>query len=293
VIESLARQFAQGGKVAGHWNLALEKPSLGGLLVLRQELEQLAQLAGVHRIELTFAGAGSGFEVPDVAGAAFASRFQVRLGAGTPPPQAWPTAAAMSAPHFSYQFFDRVGALTAAAGRPPVLQWSPETLAAAAAVRGQSAAKLVALHMKNVPGQTEADSNAVFRHWKDFLAARAAPGTLEFIALGADAAPDDILGIAGVRSAQREAMPLPVQLALASLADGFIGMASGVCPAAVLSDVPYVLFKHPSHHVEEMERELGAGERFPFARPRQLVWRGQHATAMLQRALSVVLGEQS
>lgn len=293
MIEALARRFALSGRVAGHWNLAIERPSLGGLLLLRQELEQFAELANVDRIEVTFTGAGAAFDVPAVARVAFASRYQVHFAAGDAPTESWPPAAAMAAPHFSYQFFDRIGALASALGRSPALQWAPQTLEAAAAIRGRYAGKLVALHMKNVPGQTEADSNAKFHYWKEFLAGRAAPGSVVFLALGADAIPDDILRIPGVRSAQQEAVPLQVQLALASSCDGFIGMASGVCAAAVLSAVPYVLFKHPSHHVGEMERELGSGDRFPFARPRQLVWRMQHATAMLERALSVVLGEKS
>jgi hypothetical protein len=293
VIETLACHFARTHKVVGHWNLAVEKPSLGGLLLLRQELEQFAELAGVSRIELTFTGAGATFDVPALARMAFTSRYQVNFTSDEAPGQSWPPATAMTSPHFSYQFFDRIGVLASALGHPPALQWAPDTLEAAAAIRRLCAGKLVALHMKNVPGQTEADSNAVFRYWKEFLAARAASGPIEFLALGGDAIPDEILGIAGVRSAQREAIPLQVQLALVSLSDGFIGMASGVCAAAVLSDVPYVLFKHPSHHVGEMERELGIGDRFPFARPRQLVWRTQHATAMLERALSVVRAEKS
>lgn len=293
VIEALARRFAQDGKVSGHWNLAIETPSLGGLLLLRQELEQFAELAGVNRIELTFSGSDALFEIPGIARIAFASSYQIQIGAGNAPAYAWPLPTAMSAAHFSYQFFDRISTLATALGHPPSLQWTSDTLSSAAAIREKFAGTLITLHLKNVPGQTEADSNAVFRYWKEFLAARAAPGSVEFLLLGGDAAPDDIPSIAGVRSAQREAIPLQVQLALAAHCDGFIGMASGVCPAAVLSAVPYVLFKHPSHHVEEMRRELGTGERFPFARPRQLVWRQPHTTAMLERALTVVLGEKS
>lgn len=293
VIEALVRQFAQDGKVTGHWNLAVEKPSLGGLLLLRQELEQFAELAGVNRIKLTFSSYDARFKIPAIARIAFASRYQIQIAAGNAPAHGWPLPAAMSAAHFSYQFFDRISILATALGHPPSLQWTPDTLGSAAAIREKFSGKLITLHLKNVPGQTEADSNAVFRYWKEFLAARAAPGSVEFLVLGGDAAPNDILSIAGVHSAQREAIALEVQLALAALCDGFIGMASGVCPAAVLSAVPYVLFKHPSHHVEEMKRELGIGDRFPFARPRQLVWRQPHTTAMLERALTVVLGEKS
>lgn len=294
VFEEFVRQFARNGRVAGRWDLGRERPALGGLLLLRQELELLAEMAGVSNIELTFVtDAEAGFVIPSVVRTAFSSYWSVHFNVGSAPDPAWPPTAAITAPHFSYQFFDRISVLASAFGHPPILRWAPDVIEAANAIRNRFPGKLIVLHLKNVSGQTEADSNAVFAHWLAFLATRAAPGSMDFLILGGDAVPDEVPGIAGVHSAQRSGIPLAVQLALASFADGFLGMASGICPAAVLSKVPYVLFKHPSHHVEEMRRELGSGDRFAFAQPRQLVWRMLHTPDMLERALNTVLGDEA
>jgi hypothetical protein len=289
VIEDLVRHFASSGTVSGHWNLSVERPTIGGLLLLRQELEQLAELSGAASIELKFAGSGSQFSIPQIAKDAFASRFPTALSVGEPPEKAWPPQPAMHAPGFSYQFFDRISALARMLGRPPILQWAPGVLEAARKLRLEKR-NVVVVHMKNVPGQGELDSNAIFPNWARFLRSHAKAGQLEFLLIGADAIPENILAIAGVHSAQRENVPLGVQLAMAPVCSGFMGMASGLCPGAVLSDAPYVLFKHPRHHVDEMERELGQKDAFPFARERQFVWRMAHTEDMLGRALGVVLG---
>src|SRR2546422_7475000 len=38
---------------------------------------------------------------------------------------------------------------------------------------------------------------------------------------------------------------------LISLADGFMGMASGLCQMAIFGRKPYAIFKHPDHHRSE------------------------------------------
>ena len=57
---------------------------------------------------------------------------------------------------------------------------------------------------------------------------------------------------------------LATQLALTTISDGFMGMASGLCTAANLSEVPHVIFKHPAHHSAAMAIELGSSVNFPL-----------------------------
>jgi hypothetical protein len=58
-------------------------------------------------------------------------------------------------------------------------------------------------------------------------------------------------------------------------------MASGPCAMAMFSAVPYVIYKNPSHHVQEMIEELGAADHFPFSLPCQKITRGYETSAML------------
>jgi hypothetical protein len=289
----LAAPFMTGASICGQWSLRREHPSLGGLLLLRQELEILAESGGARNIRLAFCDSETDCVIPPLAAQAFDSRFSVAFATEAHPREgAWPTPGTMAAGTFSYQFFDRISDLCRVAGRAPALSWSPETLAEAGRLRAEAPGKLVTLHLKSVPGQTERDSNAVFEHWHALLSRPPHPGLCTFMLMGGDRIPREILELPGVRSAHEEGIALPVQLALISLSDGFLGMASGISAAAILSAVPYVLFKHPLHHVAEMERELGTGKRFSFARPRQEVWRKAHTPDILVRALQLALGDE-
>ena len=81
---------------------------------------------------------------------------------------------------------------------------------------------------------------------------------------------------------------LATQLALTSIADGFMGMASGLCTAANLSEVPHVIFKHPAHHSVEMSIEMGSSVSFPFAKQRQQLWRREVDPVSLDAALDLI-----
>lgn len=283
----LAGLFERGHKIHGHWNSRLEQISLGGLLLLRQEMEQLADYYCAEDLVLHIPNLDDPVKIPLVE-QVFRSKYRFEFSRTAPPTSCWPPARLMKHAFFSYQFFDRVTAIHLQTGQKPILRWSDPCCAEAAFVRQVFNGQIFAIHLKNVVGQSNLDSNANMQSWHEFFEEHARPGKTEFILLGNDAGSDAVQLIPGVHSAKSMNIPLSVQLSLVQLCNGFLGMASGVCPAAILSDTPYVLFKHPEHHVAEMQRELGAKDHFCFAHARQKVWRVHDSPANLSRAFTTL-----
>lgn len=280
--------------MAGIWDSSIEKVSLGGLLLLRQELELLAAQQGGRQATITFIQAARQGSVPAFAGELLASEIEIATAVAAEDSGGWPPREIRQSAGFSYMHFERIASLARDLGVKPRLRWSARAAEEARKLRAGFPGPLVALHLKNVPGETEKESNADARHWAEFLGGcgRRNAG-LRFVLLGSDPVADSIRAMDNVSRLHDLGVPLSTQLALVAVSDGFMGMASGIAAAAVLSDTPYVLFKHPEHHVTEMRRELGDGNQFPFAAGNQQVWRRTHEAATLERALSMVLGDKS
>lgn len=272
------------------WDLDLERPTLGGALVLRQEAELLAVMRGCDEAWLHI---GGGAIHPDAV-ATFAreifsaSALPFRLAFESPPLDSWPAADERRA-GFSYFSFARLLRLYQQHQVPPRLRWSDDAAASAQAARARFSGRLICVHLRNVARYTLADSNADSAEWGPFLRKHARPGVLDFCLLGDDPVSAEISALPGVVRAAEQKLDLATQLALVGLSDGFLGMASGLCTAANLSAVPHVIFKHPAHHPAEMERELGAADRFPFAESRQHLWRRLATAAALDQALELIL----
>lgn len=279
--------FEHGRPIHGLWDSRRERFSLGGLLLLRQELEQLAQSFATEDLILHITGAAD-LAKTSLLDHVLSSKYRFEISSSPPPAKVWPPSSLMEHPVFSYQFFDRVAGIFRQTGNKPKLLWSAKALDEASSVRLRFPGALYAIHLKNIPGKTIFDSNADMESWYSFFSAHAKPGDADFILLGTDAVSSKILGLPGVHSATAMKLALSVQLALVPLCNGFLGMASGVSPAAILSDTPYVLFKHPRHHVEEMQRELGTTEHFCFAHARQKVWRMVDSPDNLEQAFAAL-----
>ena len=56
----------------------------------------------------------------------------------------------------------------------------------------------------------------------------------------------------------------------------------------ILSQVPYVVFKHPKHHVEEMKKELGDKDGFVFCHARQKIIRQIDSVENIQKAFESI-----
>lgn len=172
-----------------------------------------------------------------------------------------------------YSSFRRIALLSHISGIFPTLAWplamTKKIEALADTLRRETGKKVVAIHLKN-QGAIPEESNANFTNWEAFFQQRA--DTL-FLLLGHDVYPERLHALPNLRFAHQLGLNLSEQLAICSVCDGFMGMASGICTGAFFSQIPYVVFKHPLHHPEEMRVEIDTRDHLPFARQRQKLWR--------------------
>jgi len=272
------------------WDLARERPTLGGALVLRQEGEIIARrnaasLLNVHLIS-SERDRRAAEHLAEIVFASSAFLFQINHSA--PSVRAWPSPDSRSTPGFSYFSFSRLLALHAENGLAPRLQWHAHPQAVAQHVRARFPGRLICIHLRSVAPFAAEESNANGPTWDAFFAAHARPGSLDFLLIGDDPLPVGLTLRPGVSRAVDLGLDLAPQLALVGGADGFLGMASGLCTAANLSDTPHVIFKHPVHHADEMARELGDADRFAFAGPCQRLWRRDCNPSSLNEALTLI-----
>ena len=145
---------------------------------------------------------------------------------------------------------------------------------------------IISLHLKNNPNVI-GESNADMPVWAEFLASCQDQAT--FIITGNEAVSKEIEQLENVYITQNQGSSLALDLALISKSNGFMGTSSALCQMAIFSQMPYVIFKNPDHHVEEMSRDLGDGDHFPFARPNQKLLREYETKAGLKNALQFIL----
>jgi len=284
------REHAADATLDLAWDLSREHLTLGGALILRQEAELLAQSRAHRSLRLFLVGDSSArAPLARIFSVAFASsEFRFQLFHEAPPVDCWPSADTRRDPLFSYYNFDRITALSEQTGLAPRLRWHAHPQALAQRARARFPGRLICIHLRSVAPFAAEESNADGPTWDAFFAAHARPGSLDFLLIGDDPLPVDLTLRPGVSRAVDLGLDLATQLALVSCADGFLGMASGLCTAANLSDTPHVIFKHPAHHPAEMMRELGTADRFPFAGPRQRLWRRTADVDALGEALALL-----
>lgn len=288
--ERIARGLSADGGLAISWDTRREAFFLGGLLTLRAESVLLAQTSLARSVVLhtNEPATGSGSVLVnsvfgDIPG--FSARYDVDALDGY-----WPYAQSRHDPFFSHGSFGRIRRLLGSTGSSLDLAWSPALQASVIARLADGGARMwIAVHLKNVPSLPPEHSNALQEEWLTFFRGHRHEAGLGFLLLGSDVVDPRILELPNVRSAQQAGWSLAEQLAAPSLARGFLGMASGICQAAIFSRTPYVVFKNPGHHREQMQAELGEANAFPFALPRQELWREWDVHTTLDRALNVVL----
>lgn len=274
------------------WDLARERLTIGGALVLRQEGEMLARLHGRSALTVHLIAPESGRQAAErMAQTIFGtSTYPYHLVSATEGAEGWPPAAARAALDFSYFAFLRTIALHAQTGLKPRLQWRESQRALALEVRRHFPGRLYCVHLRSVAPFAPEESNADGPAWNAFFQRRAAAGRCDFLLIGDDPLPAGLElrpGVTRVAGSQL-GLDLATQLALIGICDGFLGMASGLCTAANFSETPHVIFKHPAHHAAEMARELGAAQAFPFAGERQQIWRREASAAVLDEAFHLI-----
>ncbi|MDA9897227.1 hypothetical protein N9D90_00315 [Alphaproteobacteria bacterium] len=273
------------------WDLTRERLTIGGALVLRQEGEILAQIRGQKWITLHINCRGSDRSMVE-------GLSETVFGSSTLPfkilyshsgVEGWPPQAVRSHPNFSYYSFSRLISMHKDSGIKPCLRWGADQKALAKQVLAQTKGLLICVHLRSVAPFTVEESNADGPSWQTFFDKHAIPGVCNFVLVGDDALPEGLNLPPGVHRAVDSGIDLATQLALVSCANGFLGMASGICTAANLSEVPYVIFKHPGHHSAEMLIELGAATQFPFSGSRQQLWRCEVDAVSLTKAFNFIL----
>lgn len=130
----------------------------------------------------------------------------------------------------------------------------------------------VVIHLKNNPLQKNC-SNARFDEWVDFFRMCIGTYDVKFIVIGNEEIDRNIADLPNVIITKQLKATLSQELALIEIAYAFMGMSSGPCNVAICSNIPYIIYKNPSHHDEAMILELGNNECFPFASPYQKILR--------------------
>jgi len=274
------------------WDLARERATVGGALVLRQEGEMLSRLQGRSALTVHLIAPESGRQFAErMAQTIFgSSAYAYHLVSATEGAVGWPPAAVRAKPAFSYFAFSRTIALHAQTGLKPRLQWCEPQRASALQARRRFPGRLYCVHLRSVAPFVPEESNADGPAWNAFFQRRAVAGKCDFLLIGDDPLPVGLElrpGVTRVAGSQL-GLDLATQLALIGVSDGFLGMASGLCTAANFSDTPHVIFKHPMHHAAEMALELGEAQAFPFASERQQLWRRTANVVVLDEAFRLI-----
>lgn len=274
------------------WDLARERLTIGGALVLRQEGEMLARMQGQSALKLHLLGPQTSRQAAEhMAQTIFgASIYPYQLVVDTTSAFGSPSASVRAQPNFSYFSFSRIIALYSQTGIKPRLQWSQAQLSLVLQARRHFSGRLYCVHLRSVAPFELEESNADGAAWNAFFQRHAAVGKCDFLLIGDDPLPNGLELRPGVTRATSSALGLNLagQLALIGVCDGFLGMASGLCTAANFSDTPHVVFKHPAHHAAEMARELGTTQAFAFADERQQLWRREAGAAALNEAFLLI-----
>ena len=272
------------------WDLTREPLTVGGALVLRQEGEILSRLNNKEGIKLhVICRDSEQVAIEELAAKVFGSSIlPFELVYSSTDVKGWPKLSVRSDPGFSYFSFARLIALHQKSGIEPKLAWSPHHEALAKRARERFLGRLICVHLRFVTPFTLEESNADGPTWQVFFDKHAEAGVCDFLLIGDDELPSGLTLGPGVNRAVDLKIELVTQLALTSIADGFMGMASGLCTAANLSEVPHVIFKHPAHHSVEMSIEMGSSVSFPFAKQRQQLWRREVDPVSLDAALDLI-----
>ena len=146
----------------------------------------------------------------------------------------------------------------------------------------------ISVHLKNNP-KISGESNANMTAWHDFFIDVGEKAM--FFLVGNEDVPPEIAALSNVCRVYDVGGSAARDLAVVTRSDGFMGMASAFCQAAIFNNRPYVVFKNPDHHTKEMEYELLGGKSFPFASPKQELWMQDETVINLSQAFLFIIEE--
>lgn len=122
----------------------------------------------------------------------------------------------------------------------------------------------VAVHLKSSPGG-DGLSNANCDEWLELFTRCRDVFDATFLLLGNEAVDPRIADLANTVVSQEHGSCLSLDLGLIQESAFFMGMSSGPANMAILGSRPYAIFKNPGHDVEQMGVELGSRLSFTFS----------------------------
>lgn len=143
----------------------------------------------------------------------------------------------------------------------------------------------VSIHLKN--NDVDSQSNANQEEWlKLFKENKNLP--LKFILMGNEPYDERFSDCSNCVITQSEGGSLEIEFALIQLSLFFMGMSSGPCNIAILSELPYLVWKHPDHHSREMDKELDENGQLVFSNQNQKFIRGIDTFGSLNHELNIL-----
>lgn len=251
------------------WDAELETPTLGGAITLRSEIEILSKILKFDSVELSVK--------PNITSMKYlleqvflSSRLHFKLVNGGPgvgyPFDYWGETTTKS-----YISTLRIQELFRMYGLAPNLTWNKSVENAKYSL-ADKIGEFIALHIRNdnfkaTEWNLGGDFTSQIVNW--LLDNTKYP----VVIIGGDLVPEWVSNHNRVYHLESLGVALSVQLAVIESAKVFIGSASGIACAATFSQVPYIIFKDPAHHPNEMISELGSRHFFNFSTSKQLLLR--------------------
>ena len=262
--------------------------TLGGSLVLRQEVELLSEIKSSKNINIFYKKELDSKEEKIINIVFKSSNLIFKIyKVFNEISFDWPLKNDLNEIDFSYHSFSRINKLFYKYGKKPRLDWNIDIINSAKNKIKSLDKNIIAIHLKNVEENNLLESNIDTKTWVKFFDKNKIEDHY-YLLIGDDAIPSSI-DFDYVFQANRFNLSIEEQLALIPFCKGFIGLASGMCTSANFSNIPYVILKHPDHHREEMESTFNSKNKIPFFNENQHLWRTSQNKEVLQKALELVI----
>ncbi|MFA5920960.1 MAG: hypothetical protein WC856_06680 [Methylococcaceae bacterium] len=126
----------------------------------------------------------------------------------------------------------------------------------------------VVIHLRNNPEEQIGNANmSAWTYFFEYCQDKGYPAL--FILIGNDPIDKRLSSCKNILVVKDHWQSVELDLALIELGVLFMGMSSGPCNMAILSDKPYLIWKNPNHHADQMIVEFNGRKQFPFAKKNQ------------------------
>jgi len=256
------------------WDFKLQIFTIGGGLTIRCELETLAKLLDIKIININLVNSRvNNYDRGIFRDIFSSSKVLFTFNETEYIDNIYPMNLMNVLNDNSYYSTSRLAYLKEITNIQPLLMWNSRFESGKDLMKKSFGDDYIFLHLRLFG--LEKESRADIKIWKNLISQVSDISSLPLIFMGNDSYPDDFSKIKGVYFLKNFVPELVSQLSLVPSARMFIGSASGIAGAAMYSEIPYLIFKHPEHHKNEIARELKNGNQFPWALKNQLLLR-QH-----------------